>query len=50
MPIGYDYGGESSAESSDSEYVIISVKNVKPKVNATKRLLTKGDLLDLKKH
>ena len=35
--MGYDYGCKSSAESSDSVYIIISVQNVKPKVNTTKR-------------
>ena len=40
-PMGYDYGCESSAESSDSDCVIISLQNVQSKLNATKRLPTK---------
>ena len=48
-PMSYNYGCESSTESSDSDCIVISVQNVKPSVNAIKRSITKKIFTEFKK-
>ena len=49
ISVGYDYGCESWVESWDSDLIIISVQNVKPKVKATKRPLHQKEIYQIYK-